>query len=721
MTPAQSASPLHQAGVYGALLVLLGGFAAGTLLQSAPLLFWVGWLAVALLGAVFCLVWRPALKTLPLFFYVVCWLSGGAYYHFAHYQAQTHGLSPGYQTVTGVVVGQGPSAGQWVLATETHNARLLLDDKRHRVLDGPVPVGKTVSVSGMLSLPKGAQFPGDFDYRAYLAHHHLSAALYPNRLSVLAAAPAWRLDWQVLRLASVLRARMHQQFQNALPETEAQLLSGIVLGEHATGVAEPIKQQFVRSGLMHILSASGFNVGLIAAFFLVLGRWLRLPLRLNLVVAMLGIGFYCLMTGLPPSVQRAGLMMELALMLKFVRRSLSPVTLLCLTALILFAFQPDMVCLLSFQLSFLSTFGILTMVPVFEEPLAFYLTRPVALVVLVPLVAQWWVMPCQWAVFQQIQLLALPANILAIPMTGVLTYLGFVLGSAALLLPVVFTPLLKLAYWPLVLLKALANCIADLPLAVWHVPAPPVGVVLLLFLTLLGLTETAKRFRPVWPVLLGLALLVLTPLSVAKWQAQQETRLTYLPPGMLMIEPPGGPAWLSTTTLSRDGVRAISRVMQLHGHHHLAVLWVASLQPKWSGLSAWPSGLTLGHVLLSPQLSPEAQAQILAWVQDKHPEASVSVISPTQLVSWGGLASRVMDAPALSEWHPLTQRQCLSVSWGEKVPTTQCAVQLAPSAAENALLATVAGRSFPLQRFTQIAQAKDGRLWIWMPPAEALP
>ena len=115
----------------------------------------------------------------------------------------------------------------------------------------------------------------------------------------------------------------------------------------------------------------------------------------------------------------------------------------------------------------------------------------------VPLAACIWTLPLQLLHFGVVPLYAVPANLLAAPLLTPLTLGAMLLVPPALLLPQALPPLA----WPIErladLLVAIANLFARLPLAQCRTGRPPVLVVLLLTLGLLGLLlpSLPKRWR----------------------------------------------------------------------------------------------------------------------------------------------------------------------------------------------------------------------------------
>jgi len=114
-----------------------------------------------------------------------------------------------------------------------------------------------------------------------------------------------------------------------------------------------------RSGLSHFLAVSGLHLTVIAGGFFVLLRALGTHRKVNCVLsAFIALG-YMFVCGLSPSVTRAGIMFIIVCLAGIVRREEDPLTSLALAGALIAAVNPYAVSDPGYQLSMLSTFGIL--------------------------------------------------------------------------------------------------------------------------------------------------------------------------------------------------------------------------------------------------------------------------------------------------------------------------------------------------------------------------
>lgn len=211
--------------------------------------------------------------------------------------------------------------------------------------------GQRLLVSGALERPRGAERPGEFDYRAYLAHRGIHVLIRePAEVRVLTANGGFGM------LAALLdfRERCRTLVLRMLPEPQAALAIGILLGIQA-GVPPELYSAFQVTGTSHILVVSGWNFTIVAALIgaaatrMRFGRWQTLALALGTMWA------YAIFTGASAAVLRAATMASLAVFAQSVERRGEPWRLLLGACWLLSVIDPHTVFDLGFQLSALAT------------------------------------------------------------------------------------------------------------------------------------------------------------------------------------------------------------------------------------------------------------------------------------------------------------------------------------------------------------------------------
>jgi len=155
-----------------------------------------------------------------------------------------------------------------------------------------------------------------------------------------------------------IRARAERALGSGMPDREAALARGFVLGEDE-GIDAATTEDFRRSGLSHLLAVSGQNVALLALLAMPLLALLGMPLRTRLLWIIAAIAIYVPLAGGGPSIVRAGVMGALTLLATFAGRRGSRLYGLAIAAIATLAIDPRTGSDVGWQLSFAAVLGIL--------------------------------------------------------------------------------------------------------------------------------------------------------------------------------------------------------------------------------------------------------------------------------------------------------------------------------------------------------------------------
>jgi len=161
------------------------------------------------------------------------------------------------------------------------------------------------------------------------------------------------------------RERWVQVLEKSLPEPMSSLAAGILLGIKGQ-MPKDFYTALISTGTLHIVAASGYNVTIVASVIMsmlngVVGRVFAVGF------GVVGIFIYVLMAGAGASVVRAGIMGSLTLVAFYFGRPTEAKRLLYIAAGIMLLMDPAMIFDIGFQLSFMATFGLLYMEPIFKK------------------------------------------------------------------------------------------------------------------------------------------------------------------------------------------------------------------------------------------------------------------------------------------------------------------------------------------------------------------
>ena len=220
--------------------------------------------------------------------------------------------------------------------------------------------GDVLDVTGALQTPPHLD---DFDYRGYLEHQGIYTTMSYPKIGVLATGQGFPpLAW-----IYSLRDRLAQTLAQVLPEPQASLAQGIILGMRGN-IPTDLNTDFVRSGTAHLLAISGYNIGIMAGILLGVGLFLFGRRRyLYVWLAFGGVWFYAIITGVNPPVLRGAIMASLFLASEALGRQRSAMVALAFAAAVMLGVSPYALGDASFQLSFLAMAGLVFIYPFFDS------------------------------------------------------------------------------------------------------------------------------------------------------------------------------------------------------------------------------------------------------------------------------------------------------------------------------------------------------------------
>lgn len=348
------------------------------------------------------------------------------------------------------------------------STNITIFDKENRF--NVIHIGQTLKVNGSLYLPFKASNPHQFDYSKYLYYKGITCQMYTNNNNFQILHQPLSFKYKTLYYLSLLKKHIQSIQEQSLSLHQAQLMGGIVLGERAIPMDKSIKQNFINSGLAHILAASGINVALLAFAWIFITSKSGLSHPVQYIGGMLIVIFYSLLTGLPPSVMRASIMLELILLGKLINKDANMLTIISFVATLLLIVNPYIILDIGFQLSFITTLGLIISIPVFQK----YITKipqVIAMAVLIPFIAQVWATPIILFNFNNFAAYSVIANFFAMPLVAIITYGGF-LSSVVSTFPLIgssISALINTLLAPVLsLLLYIAEYISHLPNSTSH-------------------------------------------------------------------------------------------------------------------------------------------------------------------------------------------------------------------------------------------------------------
>jgi len=490
---------------------------------------------------------------------------------------------------------------------------------------GTFLTGDRVRFQARVSRPQQFGLPGEFDYPRHLAYrqiHATASVRSADDILLVREAAAYPVQRWFDRLAADLG-----DFIGSSAPAGGGVLRALLVGQRGF-VSTTTEDLYARAGVNHILSISGFHIGVIALtihylLFRLLSRSEFLALRLNLRSTVLlatlpPVVFYLFVAGLAPATVRSVVMIALVTLALVLERETDPLNTLTAAAFGILLCNPQALFDISFQLSFLAIWGILVLTPLCMAPFSgvregmakkalLFASVSVAatIVTLLPVVYT----------FHRASVAGLIGNFVAVPLLG---YGAVVTGFTALplinLFPDAAALLLGIAAWLVRASDTLITLVAEIP------PLPMRSATLadlsVLYLALLGLSLIkTERLRYALCALAGFLVMMFHlpagadspgPLTVTFFSVGQgEATLVTFPNGRRMLVDGGGSPHEGGMDVGRQllapalwsmGVDRLDVVVLTHPHpdHVKGLLPLAELFPIGE---FWESGVAVpvGH------------------------------------------------------------------------------------------------------------------------------
>lgn len=251
--------------------------------------------------------------------------------------------------------------------------------------------------------------------------------------------------------------------RRGIPNVQASLGLGYLVGLKSALPPE-LEEDIKATGLTHVVVASGYNLTILVIFCRSL--FLRISKFIATLASLLMIGSFMLITGLSPSMTRAGLVAALGLLVWYYGRKTHPFVLLSLAAAVTVIVDPTYIWGdLGWYLSFTAFIGVLVLAPLLQAyywgpkkpPNAFWkliIETSSAQIVTTPIIL---------GSFGLFATYALLANLLVLPLVPIAMLLTFIAGVAGFLTPNLATILSYPATLTLTYSTSVISKVASLP------------------------------------------------------------------------------------------------------------------------------------------------------------------------------------------------------------------------------------------------------------------
>ncbi len=430
--------------------------------------------------------------------------------------------------------------------------------------------GDRIAIRAKLRAPSGSLNPGGFDYAAYLERQGIDAVATVNGIEAVEVLESGQdsFRWKIWNRFDRWRAAIRRSAVQSLSQPALGLYLGVIIGDRGYLDAD-VRDQFMVTGTVHLLSISGSHLGLVAMLsfvavrrgllclpaggLLALSRRIT-PTRIAAITTVMPVTVYACLAGAELATIRSLLMILVALMAKWLGYDHRMFHALAAAALTILLHDPQAIYDISFQLSFLSVCAVAWRLTRSSEDSDRTAQSSSALsrgkewvreALVMSGVVTLTTIPLVMYYFNQLPWLGLVTNLVAVPvMGGLLVPIGLIaalwhsgFGGDGL-------PFAGVIQWSMDALVFALHAVSLLPGGEWHVAAPSVASMLLFYGCLAAMSVGFLRPRLKWTVGVGLVVLLSWWVwSPRLWLDADRFRIMFLDVSQgdsAVIELPGG-------------------------------------------------------------------------------------------------------------------------------------------------------------------------------------
>lgn len=374
-----------------------------------------------------------------------------------------------------------------VLSPTGHDTNILL------VLPNDVAIdyGDKIQAQGILETPDNFLTTSgkEFNYKRYLANQDIYYIIRNPSIEILSHNNGNILKSSLYKL----RNSFSKNIGNVINPPESDLAGGLLLGTRG-GFDSSMRDEFITTGTIHIVALSGYNVTIVVesvmkVFSLVFSQ------MISILFGVIFIFLFILMAGATSTSIRAGIMAVIMLLGQMTGRTYYAGRALFITALLMIVYDIRVLTDISFQLSFLATFGVLFITPkviryIMYIPSKFKLRETIG----TTLAATIAVLPLLLYSTGILSLVSLPANVLILPLIPITMLASFITGMLGFISPILAMPFAYVSHLLLLYILSIINFFATLPFASVTIKSFPLFITLALYI-LIGYWVIKKENR----------------------------------------------------------------------------------------------------------------------------------------------------------------------------------------------------------------------------------
>jgi len=290
-----------------------------------------------------------------------------------------------------------------------------------------------IKISGKLKIPQETE---DFSYKNYLLKDGIYSVMDFPKIELLDSLQQASFTENIYKKVLFVKQKLNESIIQNYSPPHSFVMQGTILGSSAS-LTNELKNQLNTTGLRHIIAVSGTHIIILSSIllnlFLLLGFWRGQAFYGSVSL----IWLYILITGLPASGIRAGIMATLFLFAQKIGRIAGGERIVVIACAIMLMINPLLLIYdIGFQLSFMAVLGLIYLDKFIKKFILQLLSKLIkntdnlkldkfSAMVSATLSAQIFTLPIMLYNFGNISIIAPVANILVLPIVEYLMIFGF--------------------------------------------------------------------------------------------------------------------------------------------------------------------------------------------------------------------------------------------------------------------------------------------------------
>lgn len=283
-----------------------------------------------------------------------------------------------------------------------------------------------------------------FNYKEYLKTIKIYGTVEVNKYSVIDKEKINK----ILMYTSKLKKKLKDNIGKVIEKEEnKKLVIAMILGD-AEELSDEVKEDFLNSNLYHILSVSGGQVSNIIIGITIIFRILKVHKKIVNIVCIIVLIQFMFLTGLTPSIIRACIMCIINLLASILSKRYDIANSLGISLIIILLNNPHSINSLSVLLSYFGFLGIIILgsywIKKVNKIIENNIIRYILNIIISSIAAQIFIFPIILYIFGTISLTFMLSNLFIIPLSSVITIIGFFIMICPIKLFEVIEPIIEI-------------------------------------------------------------------------------------------------------------------------------------------------------------------------------------------------------------------------------------------------------------------------------------